>query len=49
LWKTRNCLSTRTSMLEGCTFEASNGSITIRPDSISSRIVLSLRTTGGAA
>ena len=35
-------------MLEGCTSEGSNGSITMRPASISERMVRSLRTTAGA-
>ena len=42
---TRNLLSTRTSTLDGWTRSSSNGSMTMRPASISARIVRSLSTT----
>src|SRR6476661_10252422 len=47
LWKTRKDFPRRMSTLAGWTIEGSNGSITIRPLSISSRIVASERTDEG--
>src|SRR3954469_8950095 len=47
LWKTRNEFPSWMSTLAGWTIEGSNGSITIRPLSISSRIVVSERTEEG--
>src|SRR5437667_3500696 len=47
LWKTRNEFPSRTSTLAGWTMAGSQGSITIRPLSISSRIVASERTEEG--
>src|SRR3954447_16281319 len=47
LWKTRNEFPRRMSTLAGWIIEGSNGSITIRPLSISSRIVASERTEEG--
>src|SRR3954467_9885003 len=47
LWKTRNELPSRMSTLAGWIIDGSNGSITILPLSISSRIVASERTEEG--
>src|SRR3954447_15321665 len=47
LWKTRNELPRRMSTLAGWIIDGSNGSITILPLSISSRIVASERTEEG--
>src|SRR4051795_5793269 len=47
LWKTRNESPRRMSTLAGWIIDGSNGSITIRPLSISSRIVASERTEEG--
>src|SRR3954447_15363954 len=47
LWKTRNELPRWMSTLAGWTIAGSNGSITMRPFSISSRIVASERTEEG--
>src|SRR3954453_4663027 len=47
LWKTRNELPSRMSTLAGWTIDGSNGSMTIRPLPINSRIVASERTEEG--
>src|SRR3954463_1816215 len=47
LWKTRNEFPSRMSTLAGWIIEGSNGSMTIRPLSISSRIAASDRTEEG--
>src|SRR5215468_1144946 len=47
LWNTRKYRSTRTSTLDGCSSDASYGSITMRPSPMRRSMVRSERTIGG--